>query len=267
MAALIAVAALTFFGGPGRQDASSKKALDSLYEEALEDERDGSLLDSISKLNQITKIDPSYAKAVERLESSIDKALAEAEKKIAEGKPDEAKEITDRLTVIAPGNKKIKKVIAKLPADGVSGPPPAGQPVPGRLDDPNAAPGAIVPEELDGYELKHKWDDGGLAGAAYAPSSPALAQEVETVLLTVGKLTPSDAKERLEAEKALFPDEAAELKVNGHNAYSGYSAAILVVTWTQDEWFFSVQIIPGNKAPSLDLMRGVANDVADKLGV
>jgi tetratricopeptide (TPR) repeat protein len=279
----IAVAIAAVLGGPDRTEKQAyQKSWDALYNEALEDGKNDRLLDSISKLNQLKSIDPDSERAAKALASTVAKALAEAEKKIADGNQAEAREILDRLKAVDPGNKAIDRALKKIdpkpakspgkqpkaetPPDS-SDPDPPAPPLSGKLSDPNALPINIVPSAIDGYNFKHNWDDYALAGAAYTPAGAAMSREVEGVLLTIGKLEVSGSLERLAEEKGLFPDDGGTVKVNGFAGYSGRGpGGTVVLTWTQEQWFFAIHVIP-NQAQSVDFLKGVAVDVSGKLGL
>jgi tetratricopeptide (TPR) repeat protein len=263
-------------GSPGSQEKeSARQALDLIYEEALDDQKSGRLLDSISKLNQLKNINPSLEKAEKQLAAATDEAIAEAQEKIARGREEEAREALDRLLLIDPDNKEAQKIRRKLPDKAAPEPgaqPPAqpvSDPTPtagGKLDDPNTKPIDVVPDLIDGYELKNKWDDSGLAGAAYSPTGAAMSNEVEAVLLTIGKGSASGAQERLAREKSLFPNDATKVEVNGYSGYSGRYGGLVTLAWTQDKWFFAIHAVP-NQAKSFDFLRGTALDVSSKLGI
>jgi hypothetical protein len=277
----IAIAIAAALGGPDRTEKQAyQKSWDALYDEALEDGKSDRLLDSISKLNQLKSIDPDSERVAKTLASTVAKALAEAEKKIADGNQAEAREIIDRLKAIDPGNKAVDRVLKKIdpkPAKApgkqpkAETPPDSGDPDPpppsDKLSDPNALPINIVPSAIDGYNFKHNWNDYALAGAAYTPVGAAMSREVEGVLLTIGKLEVSGSLERLAEEKGLFPDDGAAVKVNGFAGYSGRGpGGTVVLTWTQEKWFFAIHVIP-NHAQSVDFLKGVAVDVSGKLGL
>ncbi len=134
---------------------------------------------------------------------------------------------------------------------------------------------------MAGYKIiQNGWlKEPTLAGAAYVPLSPAVAKQIDRVLLTVGKFPGSDGPGRLlDREYELFPVDQRESPVNDHTAKFGlYNEPrpevfpiLASLSWTRGNWFFSLQAAPlidrdRQTQPSKEFKLGILLDVAEKL--
>ncbi len=153
---------------------------------------------------------------------------------------------------------------------------------PADLDDPSATPASILPPVMPGYKItQNGWlRKPRVAGATYVPRSPSIAREIHRVLLTVGKHeTTAGVAAQLAFERELFSVDQKAARVNRHSAqFALYDEPrpdvfpiLTSLNWTRGNWFFSVQIAPlinrqNETQPSTDFKRGIAIDVAKKLG-
>ncbi|MDP1808884.1 MAG: hypothetical protein Q8L35_05035, partial [Actinomycetota bacterium] len=182
-----------------------------------------------------------------------------------------AKSALSQLTKVDPGSAAAKRLADQIkraeaaPGQASSGDTTGGE---SKLDQPGATPLSVLPAAIDGYKVSNAWlREPTMAGGTYQPKTATMAQKVDRIFSTVVRSkTAKGAAASLAAEKSKFPDDKTPVKVNGNRAYSGTYGGMMTVAWVKGKWFFSIQVIPGGK-PSVTFLRGVAVDVAKKLGV
>ncbi len=283
---------------------ATSNSLARLYDEAQEDAENKKWGTAGSKFRQIANIKPNYRDSEEQAEEIAESLYEEAIEHIKNEDYEEAQEALNDAEAADPANNKVQdkldevnKIIDEQNDDPVSSNETTDSGNQGEGDangngggsgdgdeaalaiPDDATPVSLLPDSAAGYRIvRNGWLSEPMeAGATWLPESSEMRRDINQVLLTITKYPQAaGADERLTREKDTFPKEPENTTINGHDAYSGlynFSGSsdtyedqqIATLTWTRDNWFFSVQILPKG-TPDSAFKKGTARDVAIKIG-
>lgn len=260
---------------------SSQTALNKLYAEAKRDIKNKKLADAGSKFRQLDNMDPGFKDADEQAKAIADDLLKQAEKDLANGDQKAAEDKLDAAQAADPANPKIakkKKEIGDQPGDKPGDNPPAPPADTARAIPADATPRSLLIGDISGYEtIQNGWLKKPVeAGSTFLPIPAEIKSQIDRVLWTIAKTDSNQAAEaRLKEIQDAWPLDHENITINGHKAYTGiYNfenspqfklRQMATITWTRDEWFFMVEVLPKG-TPDAAYKKGVARDVAVKLG-
>lgn len=303
---VVAVGAGIYLVAGGRSGAETEtvshtpidKSLGRLYDEAQEDLEKDNLQQAASKFKQVANIKPGYKDADAQAEAIAASYYKEGMDMMDAGDLEEAADAFNIAAAIDPTNPDITAAVEdaaeKIEDEGSGGDDDTTDS--GDSTDPvdngdNSGEDAKpIPEgatalslhlaEIDGYlSIKKAWNSKPIeASSVYLPTAREMRTEIDRVIVIISEYpTDNDAEDALQAEKEEYKMEGEDDSINDHSAYLGlndFSASeifklkqIAVLTWTRDNWFFSVQVLPSPQGtPSNEYKKGITRDIAVKLG-
>ncbi len=284
LAAVVAIAA-TFIvlrtGGLLGPDPD--RSLNELVKEADDALSKGNASGAALKYKQALAINPKDETAKGKLKESAANLAVQAGRQVDDGNIGSAVAAAKEALIADPDNRDAQEIIDEHGEElDPEEPPPSAPWIPRDLDDPGATPLNVLPTKMPGYKITQSgWLQKPVsAGQTYMPRSPAIGRDLDRVFLTIAKYkTAGTAKARQSTEEELFNVERSRQPVNSHPAYFALFEeqrpdifpVLATITWTRGKWFFSLQIVPLLNRPSLtdpstQFKRGIAKDVARKLG-
>lgn len=253
---------------------STDDALASLLEEANADLDAGKAGEAAGKYRQALAINPKSGAAKSGIQTASRDLLKDAQADIKNGDEESAGDKLNDILANDPNNKEAQNKLKSI------GKKTAWKPR--NLDDPASTPFNVMPGALAGYKvIQRSWiRKPVVAGSVYVPKSPAVAHELDRVILTVAKLDDTSLSDkRYKFQKEMFPITALNLTVNNHPAYFAlYNEShpekfpiLASLSWTRGKWFFSLDLMPNldweaKTQPSYEYKQGIALDIAKKLG-
>ncbi len=278
------------------------KSLGRLYDEAQEDLEEKNLQQAASKFKQVANIKPSYKDADEQAKAIAESYYKEGLDHEEAGDNEEAAKAYNIAAAIDPSNPEIATAVENIAEaigedsgsnDGNGDSADSTEPVDnGGGDSDNGGGDDLKPipedatalslhlDEIDGYlSIKKAWNTEPVeASSVYLPIAREVRTEIDRVIVVISKFeTAKEAETALQMMKDEYMMEGEDDSINGHSVYLALNdfsnselfrlKQIAALTWTRDNWFFSIEVLPSPQGtPSNDYKKGLARDIAVKLG-